>query len=154
MGSSSLGDELSSACEAQEEVERRKLEQDAHDAEEAAPPRKKKKSLPVRNEIHMKMRAVIDKESKWEKELEQVHGLAEEEVSMVMRIVTKHFNDDAFPNNFDPTATGGIDYYRALAKIGWQKMKECRAIMARYPREGSEQTCIHGVWKMIPAYDW
>ena len=151
MGSSLQGD---SADEAQKEVEKQKLERDAHDAEEApAKKKRKKKSLPVPNENHMKIRAVADEEAKWEKDLEEVHGLSEEEVSMVMRIVMKHYNDDAFPN-FDPTATRGIDFYRALAKPGWDKMQKCKEMMVLYPREGAEQTCIHGVWKMIPAYDW
>ena len=107
-----------SADEAQEEVAKRKLEQDAHDVEEAAAKKKRrKKYLPVPNEIHMKIRAAADEEAKWEKDLEVVHGLAEEEVSMVMRIVMKHYNDSVFPK-FDPSATRGVDFYRALAKPG------------------------------------
>ena len=143
-----------SADEAQEEVAKRKLERDAHDAEEAAAKKiQKKNSLPVPNEIHMKIRAAADEEAKWEKDLEVVHGLAEEEVSMVMRIVMKHYNDSVFPK-FDPSATRGIDFYRALAKPGWDKMQKCKDMTVLYPREGAEQTCINGVWKMIPAYDW
>jgi hypothetical protein len=40
---------------------------------------------------------------------------------MVHGISMKHFMDDRFPD-FDPDATRGIDFYRALAKPGWRSL--------------------------------
>ena len=177
---SSLQDEDDSSIEnVREELDKRKIEWDAavavayaEEDDDAAVPavvatvpaqveqvaRKKKKKnnkiIPIPNENHMKVRACLDACNKWEKDLQVVHGLSNEEASMVLGIASKHYNNNAgrtFPA-FDETATRGIDYYRSLAKPGWQHFKQLKQIMIQYPRECAEQTWINGTWKMLP-YD-
>lgn len=139
----------------EEEVEKRKIERDAAAAEDAtarAKKKKKKNSVPIPNKNHMKVRAVVDAGSKWETDLKDVHGLSDEEVSMVTGIATKYYNADTFPA-FDSEATRGIDFYRALAKPGWHHLKEVKNISLQFPRESGEQTCINGTWKMLPSFE-
>jgi hypothetical protein len=96
----------------------------------------------------MKLRATTEEGNKWEHDLEEVHGLSEEEVAMVVGIVLKHLKEDKFPD-FDPDATTGIRFYRALAKPGWHAMKENKKLLDKYPKESGEQICRGGVWRMI-----
>ena len=75
----------------------RKHELDAYNAEVAAPPKKKsRKKLPVPNENHMKVRANVEECDKWEHDLKAVHGLSDEEMTMVRGIATKCFKDARF----------------------------------------------------------
>ena len=148
--SSTSNTNLGLASPLSDEAEQRKHELDGYLEAEAAVPQKKKQriNLPVPNENHMKLRAIMEKGNKWEHDLKEVHGLSEEEVAMVVGIVLKHLNEDKFPD-FDSTSTTGLSFYRALAKPGWHAMKENKKLLDKCPEESAEQICRGGVWRMI-----
>lgn len=142
------------SADARAEVEQRKHELDAYnDTKAASPPKKKNKTnLPVPTENHMKLRANVEAGDKWEHDLKEIHGLSDEEISMVNGIVMKHYKDARFPD-YDPDATRGIDFYRALAKPGWRVMQKTQKLCDQYPRENAEQTRIKGVWYMLNSFE-
>ena len=53
--------------------------------------------LQVPTENHLKLRKAIDAGERWEFDLEQVHGLTDEEACVCALIVTKHLHDESFP---------------------------------------------------------
>ena len=53
--------------------------------------------LQVPTENHLKLRKAIDAGETWEFDLEQVHGLTDEEACVCVSIVTKHLHDESFP---------------------------------------------------------
>ena len=130
-----------------DEAEQRKDELDGY-LEAVHQKKRKRTNLPVPNETHVKCRGPVDKGDKWEHDLERLHGLAEEEVTMVIGIALKRLKEEKFPD-FDADATRGISFYRRLAKPGWESMKETQEMIKKYLKECGEQICRGGVWRMI-----
>ena len=100
--------------------------------------RKKLKKIPTEN--HLMIRKVIDAGSKWELDLEKVHGLTDEEACIVVSKVARYGNEDTFPD------TNG-DRFMELAKEGWKHCRELARLHKLYP-ECTDQTCIDGEWVM------
>ena len=73
----------------------------------------------------MKIRGAVDAGAKWEVELEQVHGLAEEEACVVASVVAKHCLNDQFPESGDR--------FVKLAKKGWEHLNELHRIAPETP---------------------
>eukprot|EP00543_Licmophora_paradoxa_P000833 CAMPEP_0202458488 /NCGR_PEP_ID=MMETSP1360-20130828/26003_1 /ASSEMBLY_ACC=CAM_ASM_000848 /TAXON_ID=515479 /ORGANISM="Licmophora paradoxa, Strain CCMP2313" /LENGTH=175 /DNA_ID=CAMNT_0049079065 /DNA_START=154 /DNA_END=678 /DNA_ORIENTATION=+ len=100
--------------------------------------KKRRKNRPkVPTENHLKIRAVVDAGDKWELELEEVHGLTDEEACVVVSIVAKHYLKDEFPENGDR--------FVKLAKKGWELSNENARLHKLCP-ECHDQTKIDGVW--------
>jgi hypothetical protein len=51
---------------------------------------------------------------------------------------------DEFPD-FDRISDKDL----ALAEEGWRLFKEYDELLAKYPKENSEQICRQGVWRMV-----
>ena len=85
---------------------------------------------------------MIDAGSKWELDLEKVHGLTDEEACIVVSKVARYGNEDTFPD-----ANG--DRFMELAKEGWKYSRELPVARLHklYP-ECTDQTCINGEWVM------
>eukprot|EP00978_Attheya_sp_CCMP212_P019753 scaffold55662_cov53-Attheya_sp.AAC.2 len=109
----------------------------------ARPRPKRRKKLKEPTENHLKIRRVVDAGRIWELELEQVHGLTDEEACVVVSIVAKYYNlkvDEFPPDNGDRFLT--------LAKKGWELANENARLHQLYP-ECHDQTSSGGVWKML-----
>ena len=100
--------------------------------------RRKRGKIPTEN--HLMIRRVIDAGSKWELDLENVHGLTDEEACIVVSKVALYGNEDTFPD------TNG-DRFMELAKEGWKHSRELSRLHKLYP-ECTDQTCIDGKWVM------
>jgi hypothetical protein len=105
---------------------------------------RKEKSLPIPNENHMKLRAVSNAGSKWELDLERVHGLTDGEACRIVGLVAELLSKDEFPD-FDRTSDKDL----ALAEEGWRLFKDYDELLAKYHKEKSEQICRQGVWRMV-----
>jgi hypothetical protein len=78
----------------------------------------------------MKLRVATDAGRKWERDLEEIHGLSDDEACMVVGLVLKHLPKDEFPN-FDPKT----ERFLALAKPGWHLLKTSNEVVAKHPKE-------------------
>jgi hypothetical protein len=94
-------------------------------------------------ETHLKIRAVVDAGAQWETDLEEVHGLMDEEACVVVSIATKHLSLDEFPSSLK-----GNQSYIKLARAGWVHLKELNRLMKLYP-ECTNQSRVDGVWKIF-----
>lgn len=131
----SLSDSTSSDTSSSTECASKK---DQNNQDKTQAKRKKIKKIPTEN--HLKIRKVIDAGSKWELDLEKVHGLTDEEACIVVSKVARYGNEDTFP---DPNG----DKFLKLAKEGWKHSRELSRLHKLYP-ECTDQTCIDGEWVM------
>lgn len=107
----------------------------ASNSSKCANNKKKKKQRMERTENHLKLLAACDAGSKWELDLEEVHGLTNEQACVVVSLMAAHLKNDAFsPSNGDPLMKH--------AEEGWKLLKETRRLMELYPDCG-DQTCIN-----------
>jgi hypothetical protein len=107
----------------------------------------KRGTLPVATAIHMKLRVAGVAGDKWWNDLEQKHGLSEEEKFVVYGIVTNNLSKEEFPLVCEDSKK---EYLR-LAKKGWRLMKEYNALLKLHPTENAEQIYRDGVWTMVHA---
>jgi hypothetical protein len=131
------------------EVEHRKHELDGKEAAIAPKKKSRRVDLPVPNAIHMKLRVATDAGRKWERDLEEIHGLSDDEACMVVGLVLKHLPKDEFAN-FDPKT----ERFLALAKPGWHLLKTSNEVVAKHPKENGEQIFRQGVWRMLNPISW
>ena len=103
--------------------------------------KKKTRKSKEPTENHLKLRAACDAGSKWELDLEEVHGLTDEQACVVVSLMAPHLKKDVFPPS-------NGDYLMKHAEEGWKLLKETRRLMALYPDCG-DQTCINGEWEML-----
>jgi hypothetical protein len=89
---------------------------------------------------HLKIRAVVDAGRKWELDLEEVHGLTDEEACVVVSMSAQYYKD-----TFPPTKG---DRFLELAKDAWKHVKELDRLNTLYPECGN-QTSINGEWIML-----
>ena len=92
--------------------------------------------LPTKN--HLALRGAIDAGQKWKFDLEQVHGLTDEEACICVSIVTKHLHDDKLP------PSNGSRFIE-LAEEGWKTLKEVDRL-AKLDPECLNQEKIDGEW--------
>jgi hypothetical protein len=97
----------------------------------------------------MKLRVATDAGRKWERDLEEIHGLSDDEACMVVGLVLKHLPKDEFAN-FDPKT----ERFLALAKPGWHLLKTSNEVVAKHPTENGEQIFRQGVWRMLNPISW
>jgi hypothetical protein len=103
--------------------------------------KKKKRKSKEPTENHLKLRAACDAGSEWELDLEEVHGLTDEQACVVVSLMAPHLKNDVYPpSNEDPLMKH--------AEEGWKLLKETRRLMELYP-DCDDQTCINGGWKML-----
>jgi hypothetical protein len=100
---------------------------------------RKEKSLPIPNENHMKLRAVSDAGSKWELDLEGVHGLTDGEACRILDLVAELLSEDEFPN-FDRTSENSNDL--AFAEEGRRLFKEYDELLAKYQRKTQNRFAV------------
>jgi hypothetical protein len=75
-------------------------------------------------------------------DLEEVHGLTDEEACIVVAIATKHLRYEEFPS----VLKGDLKFI-TFAKEGWKLMKEACRVRNAYPK-CRKQTFVNGVLKM------
>ena len=92
-------------------------------------------------EIHFKIRSAADAGRKWEADLEEVHGLTDEQACMVVSIMAPHLEKDEFPRSDDPLMVH--------AKEGWKHMKESKRLAELHPECLADQTFMNGEWVML-----
>ena len=113
---------------------------------------KQKKSRPGRkivlNENHMELRAAVEAGSKWEEDLESVHGLSDLEAAVCVGLVAKYDKHEIFPES---ETNGKNRKYLGLAREGWLLMRELKHLMAKYPQENCDQHRLNGVWHLCPG---
>ena len=109
-------------------------------AEEKKKIRRKRPPLQPTAE-HLQIRAVVDAGEKWELDLEQVHGLTDEEACVVVSIANKHLSQDEFPPS-------NGNRFVELAHQGWKGLKELRQLKKLYPHFNN-QAKVDGVWRMF-----
>ena len=97
--------------------------------------------LQVPTENHLKLRKAIDAGETWEFDLEQVHGLTDEEACVCVSIVTKHLHDESFPPSNGNRLT-------ELAQEGWKTLKEVDRLVKLHPECGNQDK-INGEWVMF-----
>ena len=97
--------------------------------------------LQVPTENHLKLRKAIDAGETWEFDLEQVHGLTDEEACVCVSIVTKHLHDESFPPSNGNRLT-------ELAQEGWKTLKEVDRLVKLHPECGNQDK-IKGEWVMF-----
>jgi hypothetical protein len=102
----------------------------------------KRRKTKVPTENHLKIRAVVDAGRKWELDLEEVHGLTDEQACVVVSMSAQYYKD-----KFSHTPTKG-DRFLELAKDGWKHVKELDRLNTLYP-ECDDQTSINGEWIML-----
>jgi hypothetical protein len=101
--------------------------------------KQRKEKKPTEN--HLKVRAASDVCSKWEDDLEEVHGLTDEQACEVVSLMASHLQKDEFP-------PGSDDPLMVHAKEGWKYMKEVKQLAELYP-EFLDQTFMNGEWVML-----
>jgi hypothetical protein len=122
---------------------------DTSSSSKSANSRKKKKHKSARrpplepSEKHLKLRAAIDAGGRWELDLEQVHGLTDEEACVVVSIVATHLSLDEFPSSFNGKHQSN---HIKLAREGWEHLKEQNRLHRLYPEINNQS---NGVWKMF-----
>jgi hypothetical protein len=104
--------------------------------------KKLKAGPPLPTEGHFKIRAAVDRARQWELDLEEVHGLSDEEACIVVAMATKHLRYEEFPS----VLKGDLKFIN-FAKEGWKLLKEARRVRNAYPK-CRNQTFVNGVWKM------
>jgi hypothetical protein len=82
----------------------------------------------------------VDAGSKWELDLEEVHGLTNEQACVVVSMAAQYCKD-----TFPPTKE---DRFLELAKEGWKHVKELDRLNTLYP-ESDDQTSSNGEWIML-----
>jgi hypothetical protein len=101
--------------------------------------RTKAKKIPTEN--HLEIRRTSDAGSKWELDLERVHGLTDEQACVCVSIAAQHLQNDIFP---PPNGDRLVE----LAREGWKHLREVDRLIKLYPECG-DQTNIDGEWIMI-----
>eukprot|EP00977_Amphora_coffeiformis_P010658 scaffold2510_cov169-Amphora_coffeaeformis.AAC.9 len=103
--------------------------------------KKRKKNDKVPTEKHIELRRIVESVSKWEAELESIHGFSNGECCEILAVVAQHINNDKFP------PVNGNRFVQH-AKEGWEHMKEHNRLMKLYP-DCLDQTMANGRWKML-----
>jgi hypothetical protein len=102
--------------------------------------KQRKEKKPTDN--HLKIRAVEDAGSKWELDLERVHGLTDEQACVVVSLMAaRPLQNDKFPPSDDPLMIH--------AKEGWKYMKEAKRLAGLYPECLGDQCFMNGEWVML-----
>ena len=116
-------------------------------AEKVEQPKQKKRRGReiVLNENHVKLRATVEASTKWEKELETVHGLSDLEVSICVDLMAKYDNHESFPES---QPNGKNQKWLDLTREGWSLMRELKSLIAKYPQENCDQFYRNGVWHL------
>jgi hypothetical protein len=106
-------------------------------------PNKKQRNEKKPTETHLKIRAVADAARKWEWDLEDVHGLTDEQACVVVSLMAPLMQKDEseFPPSSDPLILH--------AKEGWKYMKEVKRLAGLYPEYLGDQTFMNGGWVML-----